>query len=125
MRATSNSVQASLKIISFLAGVIERISIPGATMTSESEPQTTVARLCHFARTNLLAEGKEFDEHSPLAEAGIDSFGLFELLLFSERTFGVNLPESHWTHENLRTLASLGRCIAELAKGNSTPEHRL
>jgi len=87
-------------------------------VTSESNPQTTVARLCHFARANLLVEGKVFDEHSPLAEAGIDSFGLVELLLYSERTFGVSVPESHWTHDNLRTVAALGRCIAELAGEN-------
>jgi acyl carrier protein len=87
-------------------------------MTAERNPQTTVARLCHFARANLLAEGKDFDEDSPLAEAGIDSFGLVELLLYSERTFGVSVPESHWTEANLRTVAALGRCIAELAGGN-------
>jgi acyl carrier protein len=90
-------------------------------MTAKKDPQTTVERLCDFARANLLAEGKDFDEHSPLAEAGIDSFALVELLLYSERAFGVSVPESHWTHENLRTLASLGHCIAELAGGKMQP----
>jgi acyl carrier protein len=94
-------------------------------MTAKKDPGTTVERLCHFARANLLAEGKDFDEHSPLAEAGIDSFALVELLLYSERAFGVSVPESHWTEENLRTLATLGHCIAELADSNTGAEQRL
>ena len=93
-------------------------------MGSEGDPQTMVVRLCHFARANLLPAGKEFDEHSPLADVGIDSFGLVELLLYSERTFGVSVPESHWTQENLQTLAALGRCIAELTGGNPGPGQR-
>jgi acyl carrier protein len=87
-------------------------------MTARRDPQTTIAGLCHFARANLLAEGTKLDEHSPLAEAGIDSFALVELLLYSERAFGVRVPESHWTCENFGTLGALGRCIAELAGGN-------
>ena len=94
-------------------------------MSPASDPQTATARLCHFVRANLLAEGKEFDEHSSLAEAGIDSFALVELLLYSERALGVSVPESHWTHENLRTLAALGHCIARLAGGNPAPQQRL
>jgi acyl carrier protein len=93
-------------------------------MGAKKDPQTTVERLRNFARANLLAEGKDFDEHSSLAEAGIDSCALVELLLYSERAFGVSVPESQWTHENFRTLAALGQCIAELADGNTRPEQR-
>jgi acyl carrier protein len=63
-----------------------------------------------------MAEGTELNEHSLLAEAGIDSFSLVELLLFCERAFGVTVPESHLTHENLMSLAALARCIASLAR---------
>jgi acyl carrier protein len=90
-------------------------------MSAKKDPQTIVAQLCHFARANLLAEGREFNEHSLLTEAGIDSFSLVELLSYSERTFGVSVPESHWTQENLRTLAALGRCISDLAGGETGP----
>jgi len=90
-------------------------------MANQITPQAIVADLCHFARTNLLAEGLHFDENSPLTEVGIDSFALVELLFYSERAFGVSVPESHWTQENLRTLASLGHCIAELAGGRMQP----
>lgn len=88
-------------------------------MAAQLTPQAIVADLCHFARTNLLAEGRHFDENSPLTEMGIDSFALVELLFYSERAFDVSVPESHWTQENLRTLASLGHCIAELSGGKT------
>ena len=88
-------------------------------MATQLTPQAIVADLCRFARANLLAEGRHFDENSPLAEVGIDSFALVELLFYSERAFAVSVPESHWTQENLRTLASLGHCISKLAGGQT------
>ncbi len=90
-------------------------------MATQITPQAIVADLCRFARANLLAEGKDFDEHSPLTDMGIDSFALVELLSYSERAFAVSVPESHWTQENLRTLTSLGHCIAELAGSKTRP----
>ena len=90
-------------------------------MATQMTPRAIAEELCHFARANLLAEGTHLDEHSPLTEVGIDSFALVELLFYSERAFGVSVPESHWTQENLRTLASLGHCIAELAGGKMQP----
>ena len=86
------------------------------------DDQTIAAQLCQFARTNFLADGTAFDEHSPLAESGIDSFALFELLLYGERTFGIRVPPSHLTRENLASVATLARCIAELARAGQ-PRH--
>ena len=51
-------------------------------MTPETDPKKIAAQLCQFARTNFVAEGKEFDENSPLSQAGIDSFALVELRAF-------------------------------------------
>ena len=85
-------------------------------MTSPTDPKTIADKLCQFARANFLADGMEFNEHSPLAEAGIDSFALVELLLCSERAFGVRVPESHLTRHNLVSVATLATCIAELAR---------
>ena len=45
-------------------------------MTPEKDPKIIAAKLCEFARTNFVAEGVEFDENSPLSDAGIDSFAL-------------------------------------------------
>ena len=92
-------------------------------MTSPVDPQSVAQQLCQFARANFVADGKAFDEHSPLAEAGIDSFALFEMLLHGERTFGVRLPASHLTRSNLVSVATIARCIAELSRnGQSTDQ---
>jgi acyl carrier protein len=94
-------------------------------MSAPADPKTIAEKLCQFARANFLADGVEFNEHSPLAEAGIDSFALVELLLCSERTFGVRVPESHLTRHNMVSVATLANCIAELARnGHSTPHAR-
>ncbi len=82
---------------------------------SERDPKTISDQLCQYARSSLLAEGVVFDEHTPLAEAGIDSYALVEMLLFSERQFGIKVPESHLTREHLTSTAALARCIAGLA----------
>ena len=94
-------------------------------MTSPNDPKTIADKLCQFARANFLADGVEFTEHSPLAEVGIDSFALVELLLCSERAFGVRVPESHLTRNNLVSVATLANCIAELARsGDSASQPR-
>ena len=89
---------------------------PNPAMTPEKDPKTIAAQLCQFARTNFVAEGTDFDENSPLAQAGIDSFALVELLLFCERVIGVRVPDSHLTGANLTSMATLANCIAELAR---------
>jgi acyl carrier protein len=87
-------------------------------MTLQQDPKTIAGQLCQFARKNYVADGADFDENSPLAKAGIDSFALVELLLFCERSFGVSVPDSHLTGKNLASVASLANCIAELAGNN-------
>jgi acyl carrier protein len=91
-------------------------------MTPAADVKAISETLCQFARANFLADGVEFNEHSPLAEVGIDSFALVELLLCSERSFGVRVPETHLTRHNLVSVATLASCIAELARdGHSAP----
>jgi acyl carrier protein len=85
-------------------------------MTLETDPQKIAAQLCQFARANFVAEGQDFNENSPLSDAGIDSFALVELLLFCERVISVRVPDSHLTGANLTSMATLARCIAELAR---------
>jgi len=85
-------------------------------MTPPQDAKTIAAQLCQFARTNFVAEGVDFDEFSPLAKAGIDSFALVELLLYCERVLGVRVPDSHLTGNNLTSITTLANCIAELAR---------
>jgi acyl carrier protein len=89
-------------------------------MTPETDPNKIAARLCDFARKNFVAEGQEFDENSPISQAGIDSFALVELLLFCERDLGVRVPDSHLTGANLASMSSLAKCIAELGRNGHT-----
>ncbi len=89
---------------------------PAPAMTPETDPKKIAAELCQFARTNFVAEGVEFNENSPLSQAGIDSFALVELVLFCERVLGVRVPDSHLTGANLASMSSLANCIAELAR---------
>lgn len=86
-------------------------------MSSARDPAAVARRLAEYARANLVAEGPPFDENTPLAEAGLDSFCIVELLLFAEGEFGVRVPEASLTHENLASLASLARCLTRLAEG--------
>ena len=90
--------------------------------TPVTDPKTIAAKLCDFARNNFVAEGQDFDENSPLSQAGIDSFALVELLLFCERDIGVRVPDSHLTGANLASMSSLATCIADLARnGHAVP----
>jgi acyl carrier protein len=90
-------------------------------MTPEKDPKIIAAKLCEFARTNYVAEGAEFDENSPLSQAGIDSFHLVELVVFCERELGVRVPDSHLTGTNLASMSSLANCIAELGRKSQSP----
>ena len=90
-------------------------------MTPQTDPKIISAQLCEFARTNFVADGAEFDENSPLAKAGIDSFALVELLLYCERVLGVRVPDSHLTGNNLASMSTLANCIAELARSSPPP----
>jgi acyl carrier protein len=84
-------------------------------MTPVKDPKTISEKLCQYARDNFVTEGVEFNEHSPLSDAGIDSFALMEMVLFCERSLGVRVPDSYLTCFNLNSVASLSRCVAELA----------
>ena len=85
-------------------------------MTSQKDAKSIAEQLCQHARANYVAEGAAFNEYTPLAEAGIDSFALVELLLYCERIIGVRVPESHLTPRNLASLDTLARCLADLAR---------
>ncbi len=90
-------------------------------MTAPKDPQTIAQQLCQFARANFVPNGAPFDEHSSLAEAGIDSFALFEILLYGERTFGVRVPPSHLTRNNLVSVAAIASCISQLGANGHSP----
>jgi acyl carrier protein len=89
-------------------------------MTPQTDPAIIAEKLCAFAKTNFVAEGAEFDVNTPLADAGIDSFALLELILFSERNLGIPVPVSQLTPAHLTSMSTLAACIAELGRNGQS-----
>ncbi len=68
--------------------------------------------LCRFVAENILDADVAVDETTVLAQIGIDSFSLMEIVLFIERQFGVTLPDNALTPENLASIHAIASCIA-------------
>lgn len=69
------------------------------------------AKLCTFIEIDLLEETHKIHPETPLLEMGIDSLSIIELLLYSERTFQLNLPDQIMTKENLQSVRHFAICI--------------
>ena len=70
-----------------------------------------IQRLKDIISGEILEVGPEFDEHSNLYDAGLDSMATMQLLVKIEQTFGVQLPASKLTKENLSTISKLASII--------------
>lgn len=69
------------------------------------------ARLLELISNEILEVGSDFDENSSLHEAGLDSMATMQLLLKIEQAFGVQLPATKLTKENMASVASLAKII--------------
>ncbi len=70
--------------------------------------QETVSReLRHFLMSEVLAAGVQLEDDSVLADVGVDSFALMEVVLFVERKYGVVVPMEQLTPDGIRTLRGL------------------
>ncbi|MDA0989644.1 MAG: acyl carrier protein [Verrucomicrobia bacterium] len=67
-----------------------------------------------FLRDNILAEGIDVGPDTSLADLGVDSFSLMEVILFVERRFGFVMPVEELTPENMATLGALSACLYSL-----------
>jgi D-alanine--poly(phosphoribitol) ligase subunit 2 len=68
--------------------------------------------LCEFVRGQLLTQRvEEFTPASALREFGLDSFALIELLLFAENNFGIHVPDTELTSDNLRSVEAFAQCL--------------
>jgi acyl carrier protein len=63
-----------------------------------------------FGKCNYSV-GSDFDENSSLHDAGLDSMATMQLLIKIEQTFGVQLPATKLTKENMASVASLAKII--------------
>ena len=69
-----------------------------------------VAKLVIFLKEQVLAEGVEVTAATGLADIGVDSFSLMEILLYLERAYGLVFPLEVLTPENIATVQSLAEC---------------
>lgn len=71
--------------------------------------------LREFLSVQVLGDAACLQVDTPFADAGVDSFALMEAVLFVERRFGVAVPLERLTREHVRSVRTLGACVAELA----------
>ena len=62
----------------------------------------------------MLAEGVPVDGDTILADIGVDSFSLMEILLFLERSYGLVFPLEVLTPENIQTVSTLADCYRHM-----------
>jgi acyl carrier protein len=67
-------------------------------------------KLCGFLKDQVLADGVDVDGATSLADIGVDSFSLMEILLFLERTYGLVFPLEVLTPANIETVSALAEC---------------
>jgi acyl carrier protein len=78
------------------------------------ESQEHVERaLLDAVRQRLLDPDVEMGPTTPLWSVGLDSMAVMQLLLVIEECFGLWLPESGLTRENLRDVRSLAGVVAQ------------
>jgi len=93
-------------------------------MDSIADIDSIRERLTTFLREDVLARGIEFTASTPLSSLGVDSAALVEILLFVERHWGVEVPESRLTHATLESVDALARCVHELASAGDANTRR-
>lgn len=67
--------------------------------------------LIQILSNEILEDGTQIDEADDLHEAGLDSMATMQLLIRIEQQFGVQIPASQLTRENLSTISNLARII--------------
>ncbi|MFQ5590452.1 MAG: acyl carrier protein [Phycisphaerae bacterium] len=89
-------------------------------MSRTRETAAICDEISRFLRANVLDEDVELTNESGLRELGVDSVGLVELLLFVERRFGVMMPDSAMTEENLHSVDTLALWVSAFASHAGT-----
>ena len=67
--------------------------------------------LCAFIAENILAGDVQVQPDTILADIGVDSFSIIEIILFIERKFGVTIPHESLTPENFVSVNALVECM--------------
>jgi len=78
------------------------------------DQQTIISEIKQYIETNILASGAGIDSGTVLADAGIDSFSIVEIILFIERKYGVVITDDKLVPENFKTLQALSSTVMQL-----------
>jgi len=81
---------------------------------SKVEFDALSSELCGFLRKHIVAPHLDFGPTTPLSRLGVDSVSIVQMLLFVERRFGIEIPDSELTHRNLESVDSLARSVMSL-----------
>lgn len=89
--------------------------------TTPPDPSFLEQELLELVEERLL-DGAPLDVTSQLAEAGLDSMAIVQLLLLIEDRFGLWVPEEDLTRENFSCVRSLAQVLARrLAERDRRP----
>lgn len=93
--------------------------IPTENQVSAAEPsrEGIERELLAVVRERLLDPETEMGPTTPLAQVGLDSMAVMQILILVEERFGVWLPESGLTRENLQDLRSLAGVVSASLSG--------
>lgn len=64
-------------------------------------------KLLEIISTEILEIDPDFNEHTDLYAAGLDSMATMQLVIRIEQNFGIKLPANKITKENFSTISSL------------------
>lgn len=69
-----------------------------------------------FLENNILGEDLTIDPDSSLAEIGVDSYSIVEILLFIERKYGFVIPDDYLKPENFKNVNSIAKTVMDVSK---------
>ncbi len=81
-------------------------------------PETVKEKLKHYILTEILRNpGYSIETDEPLISGGlIDSFSLVHIAVFVENEFGVKIPDTEMTAENMDTIDAMTLRIMQEAE---------
>ena len=80
-------------------------------MAETDDSKEKLTKVMEIITMEILETGPDFDEHTDLYAAGLDSMATMQLVIRIEQNFGLKLPAGKITKENFSTVAALARII--------------
>ena len=84
-----------------------------------SQSTEVLNKLLEFLRSGIFSADIEITEETDLLANGFDSMSLVSVLVFIEKTFGIWVPQSEITEENLKNPRALSAVVVRLLNEQS------